>query len=95
MIWTKDTKRNQWCQITSLIDLEAKKQRTSQTSTCCLKLIFSLADLFAKLDRNDKGNTKAALPAMTSASSMELTIIDVPGLQIGAQTQCHKNKSCC
>lgn len=33
-----------------------------------------------KLDKNDNGNTKAALPTKTRAKSIELTPIDVPGL---------------
>ena len=41
------------------------------------------------------GNTKAALPAITRASSTELTATDVPGLQKGDQTQCHNNRSFC
>lgn len=52
-----------------------------RTHTCSLKLIFSLDDLFDKFAKYDRGNTKAALPAITRASSIELTISDVLGLQ--------------
>lgn len=34
-----------------------------------------------KLDKKDKGKTKAALPTRTSAKSTELTPIGVPGLR--------------
>lgn len=34
----------------------------------------------AKLDMNDKGKTKAALPTNISPSKIELTATDVPGL---------------
>lgn len=49
--------------------------------TCCLKVIFSLEVFLAKLDKNDRGNTKAALPNKTRANKIELTATDVPGLQ--------------
>ena len=44
-------------------------------------MIFSLDDFLAKLDKNDKGKTKAALPASTKPNNIELTATDVPGLQ--------------
>lgn len=43
-------------------------------------LIFSFGDFLVKLDKNDKGKTKAALPSRTNPKSIELTPIDVPGL---------------
>lgn len=49
--------------------------------TCSLKVIFSEDDFFAKLDNNDNGKTKAALPTITRPSNVPLTAIDVPGLQ--------------
>lgn len=50
--------------------------------TCCLKSIFSRGDLW-KLDKNDKGKTKAALPSKTSPSRIALTSIEVFGLKNG------------
>lgn len=44
--------------------------------------IFSYGNFLVKLDKNDKGKTKAALPTRTNPKSIELTIIDVPGLKI-------------
>lgn len=49
--------------------------------TCCLKPILSFTDLLVKLDKKDSGNTKAALPTITKAISIELTPTDFPGLQ--------------
>ena len=48
--------------------------------TCSLNVIFSSADFLAKLDRNDNGKTKAALPTITRPSNIALTATDVPGL---------------
>lgn len=47
---------------------------------CCLNPILSLSDFLVKLDKKDRGNTKAALPIRTSPRRIELTPIDVPGL---------------
>jgi hypothetical protein len=44
--------------------------------------IFSYGNFLVKLDRKDKGKTKAALPTRTNPKSIELTITDVPGLRI-------------
>lgn len=55
----------------------------SKTLTCCFMLTFSNEDFLVKLDRKDKGKTKAALPTRTSANSIELTPIDFPGLRKG------------
>lgn len=41
--------------------------------TCWLKLILSSGEFFIKLDKNDRGKTKAALPTKTRPNSMELT----------------------
>ena len=49
--------------------------------TCCLKLIFSFGDFLAKLDRKDKGKTKAALPRRIRPNNTPLVATDVPGLQ--------------
>lgn len=49
--------------------------------TCCLKVIFSSEDFFIKLDKNDNGKTKAALPSKISPISIELTATDNPGLR--------------
>lgn len=48
--------------------------------TCCLKLIFSFGVFLDKLDKKDKGKTKAALPTKIRPISIELTATDVPGL---------------
>lgn len=47
-----------------------------------LNLIFSLWFFLAKLDKNDSGNTNAALPTMTRPIRIELTAIDVPGVSL-------------
>ena len=52
-----------------------------ETHTCCLKLTFSNGEFLVKLDKKDKGKTKAALPTRTNAKSTELTPICVPGLR--------------
>lgn len=49
--------------------------------TCCFKFMCSREDFLVKLDKKDKGKTKAALPTKTNANSIELTPIDLPGLQ--------------
>lgn len=51
-----------------------------RNSTCCFMLTFSNGEFLVKLDRKDRGKTKAALPTRTSAKSTELTPIGVPGL---------------
>ena len=45
------------------------------------------------MDKKDKGKTKAALPTRTSAKSIELTTIDVPGLRekIGTKEKLVRN----
>ena len=43
-------------------------------------MTFSNEEFLVKLDRKDKGKTKAALPTRMSAKSTELTPIGVPGL---------------
>lgn len=55
--------------------------------TCCLKAILSLAVFFVKLDKNDKGNTKAALPMRIKAINVELTATDFPGLIYRQETE--------
>lgn len=50
--------------------------------TCCLKIILSSGDFFVKLDRNESGKTKAALPTKTRPNKIELTRSDFPGLQM-------------
>lgn len=49
--------------------------------TCCLKPICSFLDFLVKLDKTERGNTKAARPASTNPSIIELTPIDFPGLK--------------
>lgn len=39
-----------------------------------------MGDFLDKLDKNDNGKTKAALPTSISPSKIELTEMDVPGL---------------
>lgn len=56
---------------TSTIELE---------HTCCLKSIFSCWFFLVKLDKSDKGKTKAALPTKTIPNNIALTSTDVPGL---------------
>jgi hypothetical protein len=53
-----------------------------QLLTCCLQLIFSAGVFFVKLDKNESGKTKAALPTRTNPSKIELTPMDLPGLQL-------------
>lgn len=49
--------------------------------TCCLNRILSSGDFFVKLDRNDSGKIKAALPTKTKPRRIELIASDFPGLQ--------------
>lgn len=58
-----------------------KRRRNNETPTCWLKEIFSSGDFLVKLERKESGKTKAALPAKTNPSRIELTPIDFPGLQ--------------
>nr|GMD42110.1 Superoxide dismutase [Cu-Zn] [Ipomoea batatas] len=51
-----------------------------QIMICCLNDILSEEFFFAKLDKNDKGNTNAALPTKIRPTNIELTATDVPGL---------------
>lgn len=44
-------------------------------------MIFSCGDFLARFDKKDKGKTKAALPAKTNPSRIELTPTDFPGLR--------------
>lgn len=53
--------------------------------------IFSNGDFFVKLDKNDKGKTKDALPTKTSPSRIPLTWIEVFGLKKGKKLQTKKN----
>lgn len=58
-----------------------QKPTNGETLTCCFKWILSCGDFLVKLDKKDKGKTKAALPTMTSAKSIELTFNDFAGLK--------------
>lgn len=60
--------------------MNSKHQGKKETPTCCLKVIFSVGVFLAKLDKKDRGKTKAALPTRTKPISIELTATDVPGL---------------
>jgi hypothetical protein len=42
---------------------------------------FSDGEFFVKLDKKDKGKTKAALPTKISPSRIALTPTDFPGLR--------------
>jgi hypothetical protein len=50
---------------------------------------FSYGEFFVKLDKKDKGKTKAALPTKISPSRIELTPTDFPGLR----KKINKNKA--
>lgn len=65
------------------------KARLRIDHTCCLKLILSYGEFFVKLDKKDKGKTKAALPTKISPSRIELTPTDFPGLR----RKINKNKA--
>lgn len=60
--------------------------------TCCLKSIFSSGDFLVRLDKNDKGKTKAALPTKTSPKRIELTITDVFGLEKNEKVKSFKHR---
>jgi hypothetical protein len=53
-----------------------------QILTCCLQVIFSFGAFFVRFDKNDSGNTKAALPIRTNPSKIELIPMDLPGLSL-------------
>lgn len=59
--------------------------------TCCFNSILSLGDFLVKLDKNDRGKTKAALPTKTRPNRIELTPIDVPGLTEKEKENSNKN----
>lgn len=60
--------------------MENESYEKDKGHTCCFSSILFSGDFLVKLDKNDKGNTKAALPAKISPNRIELTPIDVPGL---------------
>ena len=70
-------------------DIYITEVRELCNHTCCLNEIRSFGDFLVKLDKKDKGKTKAALPARTSPNSTELTATDVPGLQKKKQSGAH------
>lgn len=64
-----------------LFSVFACKCLMRKTLTCFLKSIFSFLDFLVKLDKNDKGKTKAALPIKTNPNKMELSLREISGLQ--------------
>lgn len=74
-LWSKETR------VRLLVKDNIKREFCRKLLTCCLNDILSEEFFFAKLDKNDKGNTNAALPTKIRPTNIELTATDVPGLK--------------
>lgn len=77
----KDSSSMETCNTSTSLKALTVRAWLRKSHTCWLKLTFSCGDFLARFNKKDNGKTKAALPAKTSPSRIELTPTDFPGLR--------------